>query len=166
MNTTKITIKAHLKEYCIGKWGDDFKEPVAFPTKSDLYITIYDLLQRRPVSIPHDYGNMEIVMPTRRDGDSDGFRKNPACYNFLSEKSCIIIQKRVSALFWADLHNYLLDMKKEKDQNYDVTVHFFICTYRIESISSDALLKNYYRWRDNFRKREVRKYRHKKTVKV
>jgi len=165
MNTTKITIKEHLKEYCIGKWGDDFKEPVAFPQKTDLYITIYDLLQRRPVNIPHDYGNMEIIMPQRRDGDSDGFRKNPASYNFLSEKSCLIIQKRITGLFWAELHDTILDMKK-KGQNYDVTVHFFICSYRIESITSDALLKNYYRWREIYRQREVRQYRHKKNVKL
>lgn len=166
MNTTKITIKSHLAEYCVGKWGDDFTEPVAFPTKTDLYITIYDLLQKRPCNHHVDTGNLEIVLPTRMNGDSDGFRKNPACYNFLSEKSCAIIQKRIELMFWDELHHLLKTKKHDDDQNYDITVYFFICQYRIESISSDALLKNFYRWRDNSQKRIKRKYRRKKHVKV
>jgi len=166
MNTTKITIKPHLAEYAIGKWGNDFTEPVQFPQKTDLYITIYDLLQRRPVNYYQDSGNLEIVLPSRMNGDSDGFRKNPASYNFLSEKSCAIIQKRISLMFWEELHYELKLKKKEHDQNYDITVNYFICQYRIESITSDALLKNYYRWRENFRTREIRKYKKKKNVKV
>jgi len=165
MNTTKITIKQHLAEYCIGKWGEDFTQPVHFPPKTDLYITIYDLLQKRPCNYHQDIGNLEIVLPNRLNGDSEGFRKNPACYNFLSEKSCLIIQKRISAIFWNELHQLLIDKKKDEDQNYDITVYFFINQYRIESITSDALLKNFYRWRENSRKREVRKYKRKKHVK-
>jgi len=166
MNTTKITIKQHLAEYCIGKWGDEFAEPVAFPPKTDLYITIYDLLQKRPCNYHVDEGNLQIVLPNRMNGDSDGFRKNPACYNYLSEKSCSIIQKRIELLFWEELHTMLKQKKHDEDQNYDVTANYFICMYRIESITTDALLKNYYRWRDNFRKKDVRKYKRKKTVKV
>ena len=100
------------------------------------------------------------------NGDSDGFRKNPACYNYLSEKSCSIIQKRIELLFWEELHTMLKQKKHDEDQNYDVTANYFICMYRIENITTDALLKNYYRWRDNFRKKDVRKYKRKKTVKV
>ena len=165
MYTTKITIKPHLAEYCIGKWGDDFAEPVQFPPKTDLYITIYDLLQKRPCNQHLDAGNLEIVLPNRRQ-DEDGFKKNPSCYNFLSEKSCGIIQKRISMIFWDELHNLLFLMKKEHDQNYDVTANYFICLYRIESITSDALLKNYYRHREDSRIRNKRKYKKQKNVKV
>lgn len=166
MNTTKIVIKKHLAEYCIGKWGVDFTEPVKFPPKTDLYITIYDLLQKRPANCHHDVGNLEIVLPNRMDGDSDGFRKNPDVYNFLSEKSSLIIQKRIELMFWEELHFMLKQKKHDEDQNYDITVNFFICQYRIESISSDALLKNFYRWRDNSRKRTKRKYKKKRNVKI
>jgi hypothetical protein len=166
MNTTKITIKSHLAEYCIGKWGDDFAEPVRFPPKTDLYITIYDLLQKRPSNVYTDNGNLEIIMPSRMNGDTDGFRKNPEYYNFLSEKSCAIIEKRITSMFWTELHDELMFQKKTNDQNYDITANFFICKYRIESLSTDAILKNFYRWRENFRKREVRKYKRKKTVKL
>jgi len=166
MNTTKITIKPHLAEYCIGKWGEDFTEPVQFPIKTDLYIIIYDLLQKRPINYYLDTGNLEIVIPNRRGGEEEGCRKNPACYNFLSEKSCLIIQKRIELMFWDELHQLLLTKKHDEDQNYDITVNFFICRYRIESITSDALLKNFYRWRENSRKRIRRKYKRKKNVKV
>jgi len=165
MNTTKITIKPHLAEYAIGKWGNDFTEPVQFPAKSDLYITIYDLLQKRPCNVWVDAGNLEIILPNRKS-DTEGFRKNPECYNYLSEKSALIIQKRISLIFWDELHSMLKYEKKVHDQNYDVTANIFICMYRVESITSDALLKNYYRHRDNSDKREKRKYRRKKSIKV
>lgn len=166
MYTTKITIKPHLAEYCIGKWGDEFTEPVRFPSQTDLYITIYDLLQKRPCNVPNDTGNLTIVLPTRMDGDTTGFRKNPLVWNFLSEESCKEIQRRITLIFWEELHTLLKQKKHDEDQNYDVTANYFICMYRIESITIDALLKNYYRWRDNFRKRDVRKYKKKKNVKV
>ena len=165
MNTTKITIKPHLAEYCIGKWGEDFTQPVTLPQKTDLYIIVYDLLQKRPCNIYQDTGNLEIVIPNRRC-DEDGCRKNTACYNYLSEKSCLIIQKRIELMFWDELHQLLLIKKHDEDHNYDITVNYFICQYRIESISSDALLKNFYRWRENSRKRMKRKYKRKKGVKV
>ena len=165
MNTTKITIKPHLAEYCIGKWGDDFTQPVAFPPKTELYITIYDLLQKRPINHQMDTGNLEIVIPNRRC-DQDGCRKNLDYYNYLSEKSCGIIQKRIELMFWDELHQLLISEKHDNDQNYDETVYFFCCQYKIESISDDALLKNFYRWRENSRKRLKRKYRRKKSVKV
>jgi len=164
MSTTKITIKPHLAEYCIGKWGEDFTEPVAFPPKTDLHIIIYNLLQKRPCNYHHDIGNLMIVLPNRRS-DEDGCRKNLDYYNFLSEKSCVIIQKHIELLFWEELHTMLIKKKHDDEQNYDITVNFFICQYRIESITSDALLKNFYRWRDNSQKRTKRKYRRKKHVK-
>jgi hypothetical protein len=165
MNTTKITIKPHLAEYCIGKWGDDFTEPVQFPIKTDLYICIYDLLQKRPCNYFHDDGNLEIIIPNRKQCN-EGFWKDPEYYNFLSEKSCLIIQKRIELMFWDELHQLLLSKKHDEDQKYDETVYFFICKYRIESITSDALLKNFYRWRENKRQKLKRKYKRKKHVKV
>lgn len=165
MNTTKITIKPHLAEYCIGKWGDDFTQPVQFPPKTDLYIAIYDLLQKRPVNCQLDTGNLEISIPNRR-ANEHGCWKNPAVWNYLSEKSCLIIQKRIELMFWEELHHMLRQKKHDEDQNYDVTVYYFICQYRIESITSDALLKNFYRWRDASLKRTKRKYKRKKNVKV
>ena len=46
-------------------------------------------------------------------------------------------------------------------KNLDV-VHHFLCSYCIDSISEDALLKNFYRWRENIRKRKTRREYKKK----
>jgi hypothetical protein len=94
MITTKIKIECHLAEYCIGKWGNDFTEPVHFPANSDLYITIYDLTQRRPVNIHHDTGNLEIALPVRRDAPDFDFRKNPEVYNYISDRSSEILNNK------------------------------------------------------------------------
>ena len=64
--TTKITIDKHLAEYCIGKWGDGETKIVSFPTNTDLYITIYDLLIKRPIDCQTDNGTLEIKLPVRR----------------------------------------------------------------------------------------------------
>lgn len=164
MNTTKITIKPHLAEYCIGKWGEEFTEPVAFPSKTDLYIIISDLMQKRPANYFRDVGNLEIVIPNRKLCQ-EGFWKNPEYYNYLSEKSCGIIQNRIESIFWEEVHRELTDKKHDEDQNYDISAHYFICKYRIESITSDALIKNHKRWRDCSVKRTKRKYKRKKNVK-
>jgi hypothetical protein len=157
MVTTKITIKKHLAEYCIGKWGEDFSEPVAFPSLSDLYITVFDLLQKRPSDCYHMSGNLEIVIPCRRSNEELGFRKNPEVYNYLSHRSCGIIERRIESLFWSDIHQFLDERRLKGIQNLE-SIHFFMCMYKIESISEDALIKNYYRWRENIRKRSKRMY--------
>lgn len=161
MITTKITIKPHLAEYCIGKWGHEFTQPVSFPANTDLYITIYDLLQKRPKDCQVDSGNLEIVIPNRRTDGDICFRKNTEYYNYLSEASCKYIESRISLLFWAELHQLIDDSKQRLNQEYSVTINLFICKYRIESITEDALLKNFYRWRNNVRKRDKRKYQKK-----
>ena len=48
--------------------------------------------------------------------------------------------------------------KKNKHKNK----HKFLCAYCIDSISEDALLKNFYRWRENIRKRKKRREYKKK----
>jgi len=157
MNTTKIKVKPHLAEYCIGCWGIDFSEPVEFPPFTDLHVLIYDLLQKGKIDCDTDDYNLEIVIPNRKS-DSEGFRKCLEYYKFLSAKSCRAIEKRIEKIFWKDLHDELLYWKEDHSQNYDITVNYFICKYKIESITEDALLKNFYRWRINKQKREKRKY--------
>ena len=157
MNTTKIKIKPHLAEYCIGKWGNDFTEPVEFPSYTDLHVTVYDLLQKTKLDYDPENYNLEIVIPNRKE-DSEGFRKCLEYYKYLSVKSCQTIEKRIAQIFWIELHEELMYWKEEHAQNYEITVNYFICKYRIESISEDALLKNFYRWRINTKKREKRKY--------
>ena len=53
------------------------------------------------------------------------------------------------------------DLNGHELNNLDI-VHNFLCAYCIDSISEDALLKNFYRWRENIRKRKKRREYKKK----
>jgi len=166
--TTKITIDKHLAEYCIGKWGDGETKIVSFPTNTDLYITIYDLLIKRPIDCQTDNGTLEIKLPVRRANDDYGFRKNPEIYNYLSKRSCRTLNKRISKIMWGDFHGFMVNQrhsisrpKNEKLYNIDI-VHMFRCKYMIEAISEDAFLKNFYRWDNVLNKKEKRPYTKKK----
>ena len=163
MITTKIQIKEHLAEYCIGKWGTDFRQPVSFPVNTDLYAAIYNLTIKRPENCPLDKGNLVIILPSKRyDPDLD-VRKHPEVYNYLSERACGIIQRKIETLFWAELHELIDENKHRLGIEYVDSVYTFMCKYRITKITEDALLKNYQRWKENIRKRQKRNYR--KSVK-
>lgn len=161
MVTTKITLTPYLAEYLWGLYNNGSKEPVKFPDNSDLYHLIWDLMIKRPVNISCvDEGNFQIALPDRRAG------KDPAYYNYLSLKSQKLIEKRVRSMFNTDLHQTIEENENNECSTFtriDV-VHIFMCSYGIDSITEDALLKNYSRWRDNNRKRKVRR-KYKKKLK-
>ena len=158
MVTSKIQIKPHLKEYCVGKYNSHADGPVRFPDTLDLYHTIYDLLRkRRTDTSPIDTGNLDIILPVRQNG------KNVLYYNYLGERSAIIIEKKIETMMWAELHDLLDEQKHRFGVEYIDVIHHFMCKYGIESITEDAMLKNYYRWRDKVRRKSKRR-EYKKNV--
>ena len=58
MMTFKTTVEPHVAEYIRGKFYDHEAGAVRFPSALDIYILIYDLLQKRPASNPVDTGNL------------------------------------------------------------------------------------------------------------
>lgn len=154
MTTTRIEVPEHLREYLENKYAEG-KSPVRLPNELDLYHTIYDLLEKRPVNHPVDSGNLELVLPERSVG------KRPETYNYLGIRSQRIIVKKIETMMWAEVHELLDSMKHRDGIDYKDSVHLFICKYRIESLTEDAFLKNYYRWRGIVRRRKKRKYSHK-----
>jgi hypothetical protein len=156
MITTKINIKPHLKEYVTGKFCAFTDSPVRFPDRLDIYCTIWDLTEKRPVNCPVDSGNMEIVLPDRQEG------KSPESYNYLGERSQKIIGKKIEIMFWADLREYVDYKHHVKGVTYVEAITEFVRKYGICSISEDALVKNYYRWRKKVRIAEKRAYHSKK----
>ena len=66
MITTRIQIESYLAEYVRGKYYDETIGTVRFPSSSDIYVTIYDLMEKRPVNCPADRGNLEFMLPDRR----------------------------------------------------------------------------------------------------
>jgi hypothetical protein len=153
MITTKIKITPYLAEYLVAKMNNYSFEPFSIPDNTDLYHLIWKLMARRPAGLsPNDEGIIEIILPKRRLG------KDPQYFNYLSPTSHKLISRHIKAMFDLDLHDAMtLNVKKGRPLR-DVDVAYqFMCDYGIESVTEDALVKNYYRWRENLRKRITRK---------
>lgn len=151
MITTKIEVPPHLKEYLIGKFCNLQDSPIRFPDKTDIYHFVYDLLERRPANIPVDHGNLEIILPERSIG------KNPETYNYLGQRSQLILIRKINLMFWSEVHDYLDQQKHMYGIEYINGIHNFITMYGIDSISEDAFKKNYYRWRASIRRKEKKR---------
>lgn len=155
MITVKMTIAPPVAEYIRGKFYDDEAKVVRFPAGMDIYVLIYDLLQKRPANNPVDTGNIEFALPERRMG------KDPVSYNYLSGKAQKILGDRMRLMMWAELHDLMDDNKHINGIQFKDSVFIFMRKYSIESISEDALLKNYQRWRDKQRRKKKRAYTRK-----
>ena len=153
MITTEINITQFLAEYIRGKYNNGANEAVKIPDSTDLYHSIWDVMSKRPSGTnPCDRGNLSIILPDRRIG------KDPMYYNYIHARGVDIIENKIRNMFNAELHAMLTDNDQNGHEmdNIDV-VHQFLCMYCIDSISEDALIKNYYRWRENIRKRKRRR---------
>lgn len=155
MITVKITVEKPVAEYIRGKYFDHEAGAVRFPSDLDIYVLIYDLLQRRPVNSPVDSGNLEFTLPERRDG------KDPITYNYLSGRAQKILADKMRLMMWAELHDYMDENKHIKGIQFKDSVFTFMRRYSIESISEDALFKNYQRWRYKLRRKQKRGYTRK-----
>ena len=153
--TTSIIIQPYLAEYIYGKYNNGATEAVKIPDSSDLYHIIWEYMQKRPKEVsPVDEGNLIICLPERRIG------KNPLVYNYLSKRATKGIEKFIKNMFNQELHDTLMDNDKRGHlfDNIDV-VYRFLNLYAIESITADALLKNFYRYRESLRQKKKRRER-------
>ncbi|WP_321517454.1 hypothetical protein [uncultured Bacteroides sp.] len=153
MITTKIQIKAHLAEYAHGKFAVDLTNtPVRFSDNLDIYHKIFDLLEKRPSNCSRDCGNLEIILPDRREGG-----KSPETYNYLGLRSQQLVERKIEIMMFAEIHDLLDENKHVYGIDFIDSVHYFMKKYCIESISEDAFLKNYQRWRDNQKRRSKKR---------
>lgn len=150
MVVVKIEIKEHLKEYLLGRFNEGEDGPVRFPDKLDIYQLIYDLTEKRPIGFV-DKGNVEIVLPQPHAG------KKATSFNYLSLRSQRLIEKKIEVMMWAELHDLLDTSKHLYGLPYNETVYKFMKMYGIASLSEDAMIKNFYRYRENIRRRKVRR---------
>ena len=157
MITVKIKVDDVLAEYIQGKYYDHEVGAVRFPPSSEIYVTIYNLLSKRPSTNPVDHGNLELCLPDRREANMAG-GKDPKTYNYLSQRAADILAKRFRVLMWAELHEFMDEAKHHRGIQYKDSAFEFMHKYAIESISEDALLKNYQRWRDKLRRSSKRGY--------
>ena len=161
MITTKINIEKYLAEYIIGKYGTADSKAVRLPSDLDLYHFVYDLLQKRPSNCPVDSGNLEIVLPERSGSDVE-FRKPTTVYNYIGQRGASILSRKINTMMRAELHDLFDENKHIYGIDYIDSAHYFLQKYCIESLSVDALLKDYQRWRRKMRRKSaVREYKKK-----
>lgn len=153
MVTASIYIEPYLAEFLQGKYGNGTSAPISIPERTDLYHLLWDLMTCRRINVRDESDdNLVFILPDRRQG------KDPAYYNYLSSQSALIISKKIRAEFNNDLHQ-ALEENNAAGREFDniEVVHQFLTRHGITSISEDGLLKNYYRWRENVRKRRYRR---------
>lgn len=158
-----IRIEPYLAEYVCGKYGIEKKNgTVNIPYNTDLYHCIWENMsrQRANQSVPED-GNLRILLPCRRASEGIPW-KDPAYYNYLSVSAAKDVEAQIRRMFNFELHRALLENEEfgRQRRNLDV-IYDFIHTYQLKSISPDALLKNFYRFRNRLRPKKVRKYQKK-----
>jgi|WetSurMetagenome_2_1015567.scaffolds.fasta_scaffold41049_4 hypothetical protein len=163
MITTKIRLTPYLAEYARGKFGQfcDENTPITFSSQTDIYYLLWDLLQQRPIGVtPIDDGNLSVNLPCRRHGG-----KNPAIFNYLSQKSQSILNLYIKRLFDNDLHDtFEANLHNGHPLDNIEIAYQFLAAYNITHLTEDAILKNYYRWRESIRKkRNRRKYTRNKV---
>lgn len=151
MTKTRISVAPHLAEYLSGKFGDFKAGPVRLPDSSDLYHVIWDLLEKRPCNAVVESGNLELVLPERSVG------KRPDTYNYLGRRSQSIINSKIELMMWSEAHDFIDEQKHQHGVDYKDSVIRFRQKYGIESLSEDAFIKNYYRWREKVRKKEKKR---------
>lgn len=161
MITTKIKTEPAVAEYIRGRYFDEAAGCVRFPSGHDIYETIYNLMQRRPETNPVDCGNLEFALPDKREG-REAAGKNPETFNYLSQRSGEILAARMKLMMWADLHDFMDENKHARGVQFKDSAHEFMTRYGVESVSVDALLKNYQRWREKMRRRSKREYHRRK----
>lgn len=157
MITATIQIEPYVAEYITGKYYDTDLGAVRFPSSSDIYVTIYDLMERRPKSAGLDAGNLTFCLPDRRAANEKG-GKSPETYNWFSGDSVKILERRMRVMMWAELHDTLDENKHLRGIQFVESIYIFMRRYDLHSITEDALLKNYQRWRDKQRRSIKRGY--------
>ena len=152
MQSTSIKIEPYLAEYIKGKYGECIDEPIKIPDNTDLYHTVWSLMTLRKGNQDPDDANLTIFLPFRKVG------KDPRYHNYLSNRSAKIIENTIKKMFDRDLHIAMEenDQKGRPLNNIDVA-YGFLQDYAIESITDGALLKNFYRYRENIRRKQCRR---------
>ncbi len=163
MITTSITVAPHLAEYAKAIFKVEDETYIKIPHTDDLYHILKNLMSKRPEGAPIQRGNLEIALPHQSKG------KCPLTYNYISDRGAVIIERKLQALFWAHLHSFVDDYRhsfKKQEREYLFFINDCVCMfmfkYNITSISEDALIKNYYRWRSHVR-RKLKKRNYTKT---
>ena len=160
-----IRIEPYLAEYARSVFDVDRQTgAVRIPYTSELYHCVWEHMAKRRVDQPQvTDGNLCIILPSRRVVD-EGVVKNPAYYNYLSPTAAMLIERHLRLRFNYEFHQTMLENEKQGRPSHQYQVaHKFMRQHNLESISEEALLKNFQRYRNRLYPKKARKY--KKTPK-
>lgn len=163
--TTLIFIEPYLAEYCRNLYSCGRKDgAVRIPYTSDLYHLVWEQMSKRPDGYQSPAaGNLCILLPTSRECDDDS-RKNPLYYNYLSDRAVRMIERWLYRAFNFEFHGVMMENEHcGRPMTHLELVRQFIRQHGLKSITEDALIKNFQRYRRHIFPKKVRKY--KKTLK-
>lgn len=156
-----VKIEPYLAEYINAKYCHDPNTGgLRIPCTTDLYHCVWENMSRRRSNQPELIdGNVLISLPCRSREEGQTW-KDPAYYNYLSPRGSHEVESCIRRMFNFELHRALLENEEFGKERRDLDVIYdFMRTYRLKSITEDALLKNYYRYRNRLRQKRARKYR-------
>lgn len=142
MITLRFNIRPYLAEYISVRYSWPQRSSVKIPPNTDLYFLMIDLLSRRPPTAGRDVGNIEFQLPHRAYG------KRMETYNYLSKRNQKKIDHAIYVMHWSEFHMFCEHQMHVKGESLLMSVLLFKSKYNIESLSQDAYIKNYQRWRD------------------
>lgn len=144
--TTRIEVPEYIRRWMLATYRTEEGNILVFSERDDLYHIIADVLARRPESAPMiDRGNLEFRLPSPRYG------KNPRDYNYIPAAGVRYILKRLKSLFYIAAHEFIY--QKERTGRYTIreAVMFFMIRYDLDgTITEDAIVKDFQRWRKKF----------------
>lgn len=162
-----IRIEPYLAEYISEKYEKDEKTgSVKIPYTTDLYYVVWNLMARPQGGDAIDEcSNLRIFLPHRRHGQDEVPGKDPAYFNYLSQSAAKKIEAAIRLMFNFEFHRVMMENEEfgRPRRNQDVVADF-IQSYRLKSISPDALLKNFYRYRNRICPKKKRKYQKNRGV--
>lgn len=162
-----ISIEPYLAEYAQMKFADGGRNgAIRIPYNSEFYHCVWEHMAKRRVNqVVRTDGNLGILLPSRRLAE-DGPVKNPAYYNYLSPVAVQMIERYLRRQFNYEFHQLMLDNENNgRPVRQQDLVADFIRRYRLESISEDALLKSFQRYRQRLHPRKPRKYEKRRKIK-
>lgn len=155
-----IRIESYLAEYAKNKFAEGGMDgAIRIPYNSEFYHCVWEHMAKRRADQPLlTDGNLRILLPSRRTAE-DGPVKNPAYYNYLSPVAVQLIERFLRRQFNYEFHQMMLDNENHgRPVRQQDMVADFIRRYRLESITEDALLKSFQRYRQRLHPRKPRKY--------
>ena len=159
--TVDIKIEPYLAEYISKKMEIEPKTGgIKIPYTTDLYHVVWNLMAKpdgRCCEVEDT--NLRIYLPSRRSSVDGMMGKNPVYYNYLSQASAKKVETYVRLMFNFEFHRLMMENEEfgRPRRNQDV-VDDFIKKYQLKSITPDALLKNFYRYRQLVFPKKPRKY--------